>query len=108
VIQATTFFDSLRERGHDPRLRRVTGTLRIEITNGKVQRWLVSVDKGDVSVSRRGGKADCVVRGSREVLDGIVAGTINAQAAVLRGTLTVEGDPELLLLFQRVFPAPGR
>ena len=36
----------------------------------------------------------------------MATGEVNALAGLLRGELTVEGDPELLVLFQRVFPGP--
>jgi hypothetical protein len=35
-----------------------------------------------------------------------VTGETNALAAYLRGAVEVEGDPELLLRFQRIFPGP--
>ena len=33
---------------------------------------------------------------------------VNAMAALLRGAMGVEGDVELLVLFQRLFPGPPR
>jgi hypothetical protein len=36
----------------------------------------------------------------------MIAGRVNAFAAVLRGTVTVEGDPTLLVLLQRLLPGP--
>lgn len=57
------FFEALRARGHDPRLRRATGAFRFELVDGKkIDRWRVSVAKGDLTVARRGGPADCVLR----------------------------------------------
>ena len=50
----TAFFQALETRGHAPRLEKVTGTFRFDITNGKRrERWLVTVDKGDLEVSHR-------------------------------------------------------
>ena len=37
---------------------------------------------------------------------GLSPGEVNALAAFLRGELSVEGDSEFLVLFQRVLPAP--
>jgi hypothetical protein len=34
-------------------------------------------------------------------------GDVNALAAYLRGELALEGDPELLVLIQRVLPGPA-
>jgi putative sterol carrier protein len=105
----TKFFEELEARGHDPRLEKVTATFRFDLQNGdKRNRWLVTVDKGDIAVSHRNAKADCVLRADKATFEGIAAGKVNAFAAVLRGTLRVEGDAELLALFQRVLPAPAR
>jgi putative sterol carrier protein len=105
----TKFFQALEARGHDPRLEKVTATFRFDLQNGdKKNRWLVTVDKGDIAVSHRNAKADCVLRADKATFEGIAAGKVNAFAAVLRGTLRVEGDAELLTLFQRVLPAPAR
>jgi hypothetical protein len=37
----------------------------------------------------------------------MMRGEVNAMAAYLRGELILEGDPELLVLFQRVLPGPA-
>ena len=48
------FFAELERRGHEPLLAKVKGTIRFDIVEGKKKaRWLVSVDRGDVTVSRR-------------------------------------------------------
>jgi putative sterol carrier protein len=105
----TKFFRELEARGHEPRLEKVTATFRFDLQNGDHKnRWLVTVDKGDIAVSHRNAKADCVLRADKATFEGIAAGKVNAFAAVLRGTLQVEGDAELLALFQRVLPAPAR
>lgn len=105
----TEFFNALGSRGHDEMLEKTTGTVRFEVTNGKrTERWLVSIDKGDIAVSHAKGPADCTVRGPKELIDKIVAGEVNAMAAVLRGAIAVEGDTLLVVLLQRVFPAPAK
>jgi ubiquinone biosynthesis protein UbiJ len=101
----TEFFEALRTRGHDPRLRGARGTFRFELVEGKnIDRWLVSVHKGDVTVAHRGGAADCVLRVDRAVFDQLASGELNGVAATLRGEFHVEGDWRLLVLFQRLFP----
>jgi putative sterol carrier protein len=101
----TEFFEALRTRGHDPRLRGATGTFRFELVEGKnIDRWLVSVHKGDVTVAHRGGAADCVLRVDRAVFHQLASGELNGVAATLRGEFQVEGDWRLLVLFQRLFP----
>jgi putative sterol carrier protein len=103
------FFDALAARGHEPLLEKATGTVRFDLKDGeKTDRWLVSVVKGDLAVSRQNVRADCVVSGDKALFDGIASGKTNAMAAQLRGAVSVEGDPQLLVLFQRLFPGPSR
>lgn len=108
-MDATTdFFTELGARGHEPLLRNATGTLRFDLLNGKRKaRWLVTIEKGDVAVSHAGTKADCVMRTTQTLFDLVVTGEENAMAALLRGEIAVEGEPHLLVLFQRLFPGPA-
>jgi putative sterol carrier protein len=101
------FFAELGERGHEPLLEKAKGTVRVELRRGRqVDRWLVAIDRGDVSVSHRNVAADVTLRTTRELFDGLASGEVNTMAAVLRGAVEFEGDPELLVLFQRLFPGP--
>jgi putative sterol carrier protein len=103
------FFHELAERGHEPLLRKTTGSTRFEIVDGRsTRRWLVSVARGDLSVEQGGGEADCVVRAERKVFERVVTGRMNAVAAVLRGDLAVDGDWRLLVAMQRLFTGPAR
>jgi len=89
-------------------LRNARGTLRFDLVNGKSKaQWTVTLKKGDVSVSRSTAKADCVVTTDRPLFNAIVRGERNAFAAILRGEIHMEGDVELLVLFQRVFAGPA-
>jgi len=110
MTDATTeFFDGLARRGHEPLLGKATGTMRVELVNGKeTERWLLTVDKGDVTVSHKNAGADVTLRTDKASFEGIAGGKVNATAAVLRGELAVEGDWELLVLFQRLLPGPPR
>ncbi len=110
MTDATTeFFSNLEARGHEPLLETTQGTLRFDLKNGKrTTRWLIDIENGDVSISHRNGKADCVVRAKKSLFDGIAAGKQNAMAAVLRGEVGIEGDRTLLVRFQKLFPAPER
>ena len=102
-------FEELGRRGHEPLLEKISGTVRFELVDGKqTERWLVSVDKGDVSVSRKNVRADCTVRADKALFDGMASGEMNAMAAMLRGDIALEGDSELLVLFQRLLPGPPR
>jgi putative sterol carrier protein len=107
--EATTdFMEGLSQRGHEPMLETTTGTLRVELVkDGKrTERWLISIDKGDIDVSRKGGKPDCTVRAPEDVFDRIASGETNALAALLRGTMFVDGETRVLVRFQRLFPGP--
>jgi putative sterol carrier protein len=110
MAEATTeFFEGLEQRGFEPLLEKATGRIGVELVNGKkTSRWLVAIDKGKVDVSHKRGTTDCTVRSTEELFDELVRGEANAMAAVLRGEITVEGDPELLMLFQRVFVGPPK
>ena len=103
------FFDALGERGHEPLLEKATGTLRFDITQGsRVDRWFVSIARGDVAVSKKGGDADVVVRVERGLFEKLARGRENAFAAMLRGAIGIEGRPQLMVLFQRLLPSPPR
>jgi putative sterol carrier protein len=92
---------------HVPFLEKARGSLRFEVVEGRqTDRWLVRVDKGDIDVKHKGGNADCVVRADRKVFEDVVGGRVNAFAATLRGQITVDGDPSLLVLLQRLLPGP--
>jgi putative sterol carrier protein len=103
------FFDGLGRRGHEPLLEHATGTVRFDLERGRrTEHWLVSIEKGDVVVSRANSEADAVIRADRELFDLIVSGEMNTMAAMLRGAISVDGDKELVVLFQRLLPGPPR
>jgi putative sterol carrier protein len=103
------YFDELGGRWHEPLLEKATGTIRFDLIDGtKTERWLVTLDKGEVSVARKNVGADCVVRMERTLFEGMLQGDVNGMAAYLRGALTFEGDPELLVLIQRALPERQR
>jgi putative sterol carrier protein len=101
------FFDDLSQRGHEPLLQKAKGTARFDVVHGtKTDRWLLTIDKGDMAVARRNAAADCVLRADKALFDRVVTGEQSSVAAVLRGELGVEGDWRLLILVQRLFPGP--
>ena len=63
------------------------------------------MDRGSVAVTRSGDPADAVVSARREDFDELADGHINALPAVLRGLISIDGDPAVLVRFQRLFPA---
>src|SRR3954466_15918501 len=108
------FFEELRARGHEPRLRNVTGTVRFDITqDGSTTLWWLVIDKGDLRVFT--GEAgtdstdpDCVIKTRRSLFDEIATGQVNAVAAMLRGDVIVGGGPGGVGACQPLFPPPGR
>jgi putative sterol carrier protein len=101
------FFSQLSVPEDQPLLAKAQGTIRFDLAeNGRTEHWLVGLDHGRVSVSRGDDPADCIVRADKEIFLELASGKENAMAAVLRGAVTPEGDPELLVLFQRILPAP--
>jgi hypothetical protein len=103
------FFETLARRGHEPLLGKARGTLRFELAGDRrTETWRVTVDSGDVAVSRSKAAADCVVRTEKMLFDAIVAGEANAMTALLRGALAYDGDPEILVRFHRLLSARAR
>ena len=69
------FFDALGSRGHEPLLERATGTMRFDLRDGKkIDRWLISVVKGDIVVSRRNARADAVLSTDKAFFERIAQG----------------------------------
>jgi putative sterol carrier protein len=101
------FFADLGQRGHEPMLKRTSGTLRFDLDDGgEVEHWYVRIRNGDLSVTRSEAEADGVVHAEKELFDRLASGTANAMAAALRGVLEPAGDLQLVMQFQRLFPGP--
>jgi hypothetical protein len=101
------FFQRLTHGAPVRLLRRADGSLRIDLTSGTTtERWFITIRKDAVSVSHRNAKADAVIRTSKDLFEGMVTGRVNAMTAALRGVVSLEGDPSLLVLFQRALPGP--
>jgi putative sterol carrier protein len=89
-------------------LRKAAGTARFDVVEGgRTQRWLVTIDKGDIGVSRRNAAADAVLRADKTSFERVVAGELNFTAALLRGDVAVRGNPRFIVLLQRLFPRPS-
>ncbi len=109
VDRIAEFFEQLNRRGQEPVLARTRGRILFEVSSdGLTKHWLVTVDRGTLSVSQADGAADCVVRANRDCFEDVVTGRQNAFAAVLKGVLVLEGDLGLLAEFQHLFPAGVR
>jgi hypothetical protein len=103
------FFAELERRGHEPMLRRLSATVRWDTLDGdRTEHRLVRIHHGDVQVAVSDEPADCVIVAERAVCDDVVSGRTSALAALLRGAAVVDGDFELMVLAQRLFPrTPG-
>jgi putative sterol carrier protein len=103
------FFGRLAERGIVPGFERTTGSVRFDLTrDDKTEHWRVDFKRGAVTVARAADAADCVVTTDASVFDDLARGQANAMALLLRGQVLAEGQPELLILFQRLFPASNK
>jgi len=103
------FFQELGQAGHEPLLEKISGTLRFDLrSRQKIDHWLVSIARGEIAITESDASADCVVQIDRALFERVANGTENAVAALLRGEIGVEGDIELLMLFDRLFPGPPR
>jgi hypothetical protein len=103
------FFAELERRGHEPMLRRLSATVRWDTLDGdRTEHRLVRIHHGDVQVAVSDEPADCVIVAERAVCDDVVSGRTSALAALLRGAAVVDGDFELMVRAQRLFPrTPG-
>ncbi len=101
------FFTTLAAPGHLATFERESATLRFDVADGdQVERWHVTVNDGDTTVTRGMDPADVVVGIDRVRMAELVTGRLNAQAALLRGLLTCEGSAAAAIMFQRCLPGP--
>lgn len=104
------FFQELDEKGHQPLLAKVRGTVRFDLVDADeaTDYWLVAIDRGDFTISRKNASADCVIRAHKALFERLITGEENAIAATLRGAIICAGNVELLFAIQRIFPGPPR
>jgi putative sterol carrier protein len=99
----TAFFEDLSNRGHDPLLRSVSGTVRFDLVSGKTtERWLLTIQKGNLSVSNRNVRADAVIRLSRDLFESVASGETTLLPGMLRGEVVLEGDYRLMIMVRRL------
>jgi alkyl sulfatase BDS1-like metallo-beta-lactamase superfamily hydrolase len=101
------FFESLAGQGHVTTFEAEAATLRFDVADdGETEYWHLTVANGGVTVTRQQRTADAVVRVQRPQLEAMLTGRLNAQAALLRGLVTVHGKMAALMMFQRCLPGP--
>ncbi|GIH21668.1 SCP2 sterol-binding domain-containing protein [Rugosimonospora africana] len=101
------FFTRLGQRGHEPLLEDISGTIRFDLEGEHgVDRWFLEISQGDLCVSRDERESDCVIRMGRGLFDRLVTGDERQYPAWVRTELRAEGEPRLAYLFQRLLPGP--
>jgi putative sterol carrier protein len=99
----TAFFEDLGSRGHDPLLRNVSAVVRFDLARGETtERWLLAIQKGNLSVSHRNVRADAVIRLSRDLFERVASGETTLLPAMLRGEVVLEGDYRLMIMIRRL------
>jgi hypothetical protein len=102
------FFEQLGRRGHEPVLEEVVGTIRFDLTDEHgTDQWYVTINNGDVRVSRESGPADCVVHVEPAVFDQFVTGQLHTMPAWLRHLFWVDGNVVIWRIFDHLFPGPA-
>ena len=100
------FFDRLASGESVAVLGSAKGTIRFDLTDGRqTDHWRVALSRGTVAVTRSDEPADTIITARRTDFDEVADGHINALVAGLRGLLGIQGDPAVLVRFQRLFPA---
>jgi putative sterol carrier protein len=104
-----SLLEALSERSHERPVTAFNGVVRFDVDTGeRSDSWYLTIVKGVVTVSSKGGEPDCVVTGDVATFDAVLSGKANAMAALLRGALDVQGKVVLLTALQRLFPgSPG-
>ena len=98
--------EAIAARSREQRLpAAISGVVRLDVDDaGRTDHWYLTLAKGTVTVARRGGEPDAVVRGDAATFVAVLSGEANMMAAILRGALEVEGRMLLLVVLQRFSP----
>jgi putative sterol carrier protein len=99
------FFARLAQRGYEPLLHSVSGTIRWDIED--VGSWFVAMKNGLLTVSKDTAGADCVCACSKEDFDRMVVGKQNPTTLFMQGKMKITGNLGLAQMFQRLFPDEG-
>jgi putative sterol carrier protein len=98
------FFNNLRRSGHQPLLRKTSGSVRFDLADGDgVESWYLTVKRGSIAVSHKKTEADAVVSCDKALFNRMIRGEANAMAAALRGLIVAQGDLGLVLSVARLF-----
>jgi putative sterol carrier protein len=100
------FFDGIG-RGGARLLRKTAGTIRFDLErDNHIDHWFVSIERGQVQVSREKREADCVIHTDEAFFARMACGEVEPVPAWLRNDFTIEGQPRFVILLERLFPGP--
>jgi putative sterol carrier protein len=105
----STFFGELGRHGCERLLKKTSGTIRFDLGHDhEIDHWLVTINHGDVQVSRQEQDADTVIHADVTFFDRMIRGEARPLSAWLRNDITAEGDFRHIVLLERLFaPPPG-
>ena len=101
------FFQQLQ--GHRKMLAdRIDASIRIDIDMGAgcTQGWRIRVHDDEVETTRDSRDADCVLRGTKEVVERVISGETGIVAALLRNDVTISGETGLFYVLRKLLPSP--
>ncbi len=106
--RVAAFFDEIAGGEHSALLGTASGTVSFELEGRSgVEHWSVTMDRGELSVSRRKLRADATARLDRKLFEALTQGKANLTAATLRGIIHLDGEIGLLYAIDRLFPGPS-
>lgn len=92
------FFEELAQRGYEPALQSVRGTVRFDIA--EEGSWWVAVAHGALIVRQSAASADCVLSFTAADFNAIVRGEQNPLTAAMQGRVRITGNPGMALVIQ--------
>jgi hypothetical protein len=99
------FFGGLAERGYEPLLQHVIGSIRFDLENGdETDHWWVGLDRGKVEVRHEDRVAKSIARQDRDTFADTILGRRNPLTTFLQGDAGYSGEGEPLVIFARLFP----
>lgn len=84
-------------------------SLRIDIDMGagRTERWRIHIRDDEVQTTSDSRDADCVIRGTKEVVERVISGETGIVAALLRNDLVISGEVRLFPLLRKLLPSPA-
>ncbi|MFG2063576.1 SCP2 sterol-binding domain-containing protein [Micromonospora sp. NPDC048871] len=101
------FFDDLTRSG-GRMLRQVSGRIRFDLVNPRgVDHWLVTIDRGRITVSQGGPvEADTVINTDETLFLRMAYGEVKPLPAWLRNDFTADGEFRFVVMLERLFAPP--